>query len=181
MGFERCGQRLKQQPTFKPHAALALAVCCPNRPRCNPPVNAPFCRNRAVLSLVLQTSPQPSSWRCRDASHHAVPPGRLAAPTFSWRLTSYWRGAGGGSDGRRGADHPDFGGIVAPANARLNAVVRWCVLVVFRVLGTGESRSHAALESFGQRWPVCVWFNVPFLVMWESHTGCRPEINLGIR
>ena len=34
-GFKRCELRLEQQPTFEPHAALALAVCWPNA--ANPP------------------------------------------------------------------------------------------------------------------------------------------------
>ena len=52
-GFKRCELRLEQQPTFEPHAALALAVCWPNRARCKPPSHAPSCRNRAALLLVV--------------------------------------------------------------------------------------------------------------------------------
>lgn len=59
--LERCGVRLEQVHTLGPCAALALAVCSPNRPRWKPPSLAPSCRIRAALLLVVHRGRLPGA------------------------------------------------------------------------------------------------------------------------
>ena len=82
-GFIRCALRLKQGPTFEPHATLALAASCPSWPRCKPPTLAPSCRFRAATLLEVVSD--------RLAGDEAmlldvpVPQDVAAAITLSWR------------------------------------------------------------------------------------------------
>ena len=59
---------------------------------------------------IAHGPPLPTSWRCGDASHHAVPPGHRAASTFCPLPSGCWRAASNVSDGGRGLDLRTLGG-----------------------------------------------------------------------
>ena len=59
--LEWYGLPLEHAPTLEPCAALALAVCCQNRPRWKTPSLAPSCRFRAALLLVVHRGRLPGA------------------------------------------------------------------------------------------------------------------------
>ena len=115
--------------------------------------------------IVPRGPSRPSSWRCCDASRRAVPPCCRAASSLSPWSSRCWRVAGDATDGCRGADLPAVGGIFARAFAGLNAALIWCVLLVFRVHGTGESRSHGAFTVPSVVSRILFWFVKSSFVM----------------
>ena len=108
--LEWYGVRFKHAPTLEPCAALALAVCFPNRPRCKPPSLAPSCRFRAAFLLMVLGD--------RLAGAEAVllvvpfPQDVAVLLHLSWRPACCWRGAADNNDGGRGADLRKLGGYL---------------------------------------------------------------------
>ena len=107
----RCSLRLKSVQPSNHAPPLPMRRAGLARHVANPPsLLAPSCRNRAAVLLkvhhgrlsaaaaMLLTVPFPNNvvLRC----------------TLSWRPTGCWRGAGGGSDGGRGADLRTLGALL---------------------------------------------------------------------